>query len=205
MGGDPDYECKLCYDAYGRTTCDNCKTCRNRRDGGRAEREERERREREERERREREERERIQREFERREREARERREREAREREEREEREREKRQKEIEKIKGRLGSLLRSISYKIDGIYLSDFTFNTSCVNQNSIYLYNKTVSNLYCSMNSVGSAYSESINTSLNRERVVEQKNNYLYNETDELSLENLRTLNTGKEKIRFSKKF
>ena len=40
----------------------------------------------------------------------------------------------------------------------------------------------------MNSVGSAYSESINTSLNKERVFEQKSNYLYNESDELSLEN-----------------
>ena len=57
----------------------------------------------------------------------------------------------------------------------------------------------------MNTVGNAYSESIDTSLQRERVYEQKSNYLYKETDELSLENLKTLNTSKKKIQFLKKF
>ena len=57
----------------------------------------------------------------------------------------------------------------------------------------------------MNTVGSANSESIDTTLKRERVHEQKGNYLYKETDELSLENLKTINTSKKKIQFLKKF
>ena len=76
---------------------------------------------------------------------------------------------------------------------------------VKRKNISLKNDRVSNLYCSMNTVGSVYSESIDTSLKRERVYEQKTNYLYKETDELSLENLKTLNMRKEKIQFSKKF
>ena len=59
----------------------------------------------------------------------------------------------------------------------------------NKKSVSLKNEKVCNLYCSMNTVGSTYSESIDTSLNRERIYEQKNNYLYTETDELSLDNL----------------
>ncbi len=58
----------------------------------------------------------------------------------------------------------------------------------------------------MNSVASiAYKETINLSITREKVSEQKNNYLYTGTDELSLDNLKTLNVTKEKARFSKKF
>ena len=76
---------------------------------------------------------------------------------------------------------------------------------INKKSIYLNNKRVNNLYCSMNTVGSANSESIDTTLKRERVYEQKGNYLYKETDELSLENLKTINTSKKKIQFLKKF
>ena len=34
---------------------------------------------------------------------------------------------------------------------------------------------------------------------------KKNNYLYTETDELSLENLRALKIGREKTRLTKKF
>ena len=130
-------------------------------------------------------------------------------REREERKRREREARERreseEEEKAKEKFSSLLKSISNRIKNISFSDYTFNTSCVNKKTLYLKNEKVSNLYCNMNSVGSAYSESINTSLNKERVFEQKRNYLYNESDELSLENLRTINVEKEKIRFSKKF
>ena len=50
----------------------------------------------------------------------------------------------------------------------------------------------------MKTVGKTYSESIDTSLNRERIYEQKNNYLFTETDELSLDNLRTLKTGRKR-------
>ena len=57
----------------------------------------------------------------------------------------------------------------------------------------------------MNTVSSTYSESIDTSLKRERINEQKNNYLYTETDEMSLENLRSLKIGREKARFRKRF
>ena len=57
----------------------------------------------------------------------------------------------------------------------------------------------------MNTVSSTYSESIDTSLKRERINEQKNNYLYTETDEMSLENLRSLKIGREKARFTKRF
>ena len=137
------------------------------------------------------------------RERKRREREERERREREERERRERE--EKAEEKARNNLSSLLNSISYKVSCIYLDDIKINTSMVNKKSIYLNNKRVNNLYCSMNTVGSANSESIDTSLQRERVYEQKSNYLYKETDELSLENLKTLNTSKKKIQFLKKF
>ena len=193
--GNGEYQCKLCYNAYGTYKCDNCSKCMNSSQRKEWEREERERRERERRER------EKAIREWE--ERIRREREERERREREERERREREEREE--EKAKEKFSSLLQSISNRIKNISLSDYTFNTSCVNQKTLYLKNEKVSNLYCYMNSVGSAYSESINTSLNTERVFEQKSNYLYNESDELSLENLRTINVEKEKIRFSKKF
>ncbi len=181
-------QCKLCQEARGTYKCDNRRQRMNSSQRKEWERE-REREEREERERREREERER---------REIRERCEREERERREREEREE-------EKAKEKFSSLLQSISNRIKNISLYDYTFNTSCVNKKTLYLKNEKVNNLYCYMNSVGSAYSESINTSLNKERVFEQKSNYLYNESDELSLENLRTINVEKEKIRFSKKF
>ena len=131
-----------------------------------------------------------------------------EERERKERErEREREKRrnEEEEEKARKRIRSLLNSISSSVNSIYLSDFKFRTSMVNKKSVSLKYEKVCNLYCSMNTVGSTYSESIDTSLNRERIYEQKNNYLYTETDELSLDNLRTLKTGREKARFTKKF
>ena len=181
--------CPLCYKYYRWTNgCDDCNTCKNAREE--REREERERRERE-RKRREREERERRERE------------ERERREREERERRERE--EKAEEKARNNLSSLLNSISSKVSYIHLDDIKINTSMINKKSIYLNNKRVNNLYCSMNTVGNAYSESIDTSLQRERVYEQKSNYLYKETDELSLENLKTLNTSKKKIQFLKKF
>ena len=125
----------------------------------------------------------------------------------EERERKEREKRRNEEEEEKAQKGirSLLNSISSSVNSIYLSDFKFKTSMANKKSVSLKNEKVCNLYCSMNTVGSTYSESIDTSLNRERIYEQKNNYLYTETDELSLDNLRTLKTGREKARFTKKF
>jgi hypothetical protein len=86
-----------------------------------------------------------------------------------------------------------------------LSDFNFRTSIADKKSFSLKYEKVGNLDCSMKTVGKTYSESIDTSLNRERIYEQKNNYLFTETDELSLDNLRTLKTGREKARFTKKF
>ena len=168
--------CPLCdYHYRWKNGCDDCKTCRDER----KKREEEARKERE------------------------RKRKEEEAR-------RERERKIKEIEekaeeKAQNNLSSLLNSISYKVSCIYLDDIKINTSMVNKKSIYLNNERVNNLYCSMNTVGNAYSESIDTSLKRERVYEQKSNYLYKETDELGLENLKTLNTSKKKIQFLKKF
>ena len=114
-------------------------------------------------------------------------------------------KKKEEEEKARKGIKSLLNSISSSVNSIYLSDFKFKTSMANKKSVSLKNEKVCNLYCSMNTVGSTYSESIDTSLNRERIYEQKNNYLYTETDELSLDNLRTLKTGREKARFTKKF
>ena len=121
------------------------------------------------------------------------------------REEEEKRRNEKEEEKAQKGIRSLLNSISSSVNSIYLSDFKFKTSMANKKSVSLKNEKVCNLYCSMNTVGSTYSESIDTSLNRERIYEQKNNYLYIETDELSLDNLRTLKTGREKSRFTKKF
>ena len=86
-----------------------------------------------------------------------------------------------------------------------MNDFKFKASIANKKSVSLKYETVGNLSCSMNTVGNTYSESIDTSLNRERIYEQKNNYLYTETDELSLDNLRISKTGREKARFTKKF
>ena len=121
------------------------------------------------------------------------------------REEEEKRRNEKEEEKAQKGIRSLLYLISSSVNSIYLSDFKFKTSMANKKSVSLKNEKVCNLYCSMNTVGSTYSESIDTSLNRERIYEQKNNYLYTETDELSLDNLRTLKTGREKARFTKKF
>jgi len=126
-------------------------------------------------------------------------------RERERQREREREREEKAEEEARNRLSSLLSSIQNKIGYININDFEINTSKINRKGISLQRQRVSNLYCSMNEVGSAYSESIDTSLKREKVSEQKNNYLYKETEELNLENLKALNTKKEKIRFTKKF
>ena len=164
------------------------------------ERRERERRDRERREEEARKRREREKIEKERREEEARIRREREKREEEER------KRNEEAEKTaKKGIRSLLNKISSAMNSISLNDFKFKTSIANKKSVSLKYEKVGNLCCSMNTVGSTYSESIDTSLKRERIYEQKNNYLYNETDELSLDNLRIVKTGKEKARFTKKF
>ena len=121
------------------------------------------------------------------------------------REEEERRRNEEAEKTAKKGIRSLLHSISSSVNSIYLSDFKFKTSMANKKSVSLKNEKVCNLYCSMNTVGSTYSESIDTSLNRERIYEQKNNYLYTETDELSLDNLRTLKTGREKARFKKKF
>ena len=183
--------CPLCDKNYRwKNGCDDCKSCSNERKKREEEaRKERERKRKEEEE----EERERKRKEKE-----------------EEEERRERERKIKEIEekaeeKAQNKLSSLLNSISYKVSCIYLDDIKINTSMVNKKSIYLNNERVNNLFCSMNTVGNAYSESIDTSLKRERVYEQKSNYLYKETDELGLENLKTLNTSKKKIQFLKKF
>ena len=117
----------------------------------------------------------------------------------------ERERNEREEEEAKKKIRSLLNSISSKINSISLSDFKFNTSIVNEKSFNLKYEKVGNLYCSMNTVSSTYSESIDTSLKRERINEQKDNYLYTETDEMSLENLRSLKIGREKARFTKRF
>jgi len=199
--------CQPCRDHHKWTIgCDGCdhSTCIKNRNRIKKEKEEWETR------RREREERKRREEERLRREREERKRREEEILRREEekrrREEEERQRREEEAEeRAQNNLGSLLNSISYKINGINLGDLKINTSMINRKSVYLQKQRVSNLSCSMNTVGSAYSESIDTSLKRERIFEQKNNYLYKETDELSLENLKTLVIKKEKIRFTKKF
>ena len=119
---------------------------------------------------------------------------------------REEERRNKEEEEVaRKRIKSLLNSISSSINSISLSDFKFRTSIADKKSFSLKYEKVGNLDCSMKTVGKTYSESIDTSLNRERIYEQKNNYLFTETDELSLDNLRTLKTGREKARFTKKF
>ena len=110
-----------------------------------------------------------------------------------------------EEEEARKRIKSLLNSISSSINSISLSDFKFRTSIADKKSFSLKYEKVGNLDCSMKTVGKTYSESIDTSLNRERIYEQKNNYLFTETDELSLDNLRTLKTGREKARFTKKF
>ena len=149
----------------------------------------------------ERKERERKERERRERERKEKERKEREERERKEREERER----KAEEEAQKHLSSLLKSISSKVNTISLNDFTLNTKMINKKSINLQNQKIGNLNCAMNKVGSVNQESINDSLNREIVQEDKNNYLYSGTEELSLENLKSLNTKTEKIKFSKKF
>jgi hypothetical protein len=185
--------CPLCDKYYRwKNGCDDCKKCYNER----KKREEEARKERE-RKRKEEEEEEEKRREIERKIKEI------EA-------EKERVRKIKEIEekaeeKARNNLSSLLNSISYKVSCIYLDDIKINTSMINKKSIYLNNKRVNNLYCSMSTVGSANSESIDTTLKRERVYEQKSNYLYKETDELGLENLKTLNTSKKKIQFLKKF
>ena len=122
------------------------------------------------------------------------------------REEEEERRRNEEAEKnAQKRIRSLLNSISSSINSISLNDFKFKASIANKKSVSLKYETVGNLSCSMNTVGNTYSESIDTSLNRERIYEQKNNYLYTETDELSLDNLRISKTGREKARFTKKF
>ena len=141
------------------------------------------------------------------RERRDRERREEEARKRRERERIERERRRNEEAEKTAKKGirSLLNKISSAMNNISLNDFKFKTSIANKKSVSLKYEKVGNLCCSMNTVGSTYSESIDTSLNRERIYEQKNNYLYTETEELSLDNLRIVKTGKEKARFTKKF
>ena len=175
-----DRDCCTYGDCY--TESHTCPICIK----SRTERKERERRERERRERERKEEKERK---------------EREERERKEREERER----KAEEEAQKHLSSLLKSISSKINTISLNDFTLNTKMINKKSINLQNQKISNLNCAMNKVGSVNQESINDSLNREIVQEDKNNYLYSGTEELSLENLKSLNTKTEKIKFSKKF
>ena len=185
--------CPLCDKYYRwKNGCDDCKSCykeRKKREEEEA-RKERERKRKEEEARRERE---RKIKEIEEKAEEAR-------------KERERKRKEKEEEeKAQNNLSSLLNSISSEVSCIYLDDIKINTSMVNKKSIYLNNERVNNLYCSMNTVGNAYSESIDTSLKRERVYEQKSNYLYKETDELGLENLKTLNTSKKKIQFLKKF
>ena len=178
MGVDP--YCMPCYKKFGWTDrCDGCKVCCH------WKKVERERREEEERRRREEEEEEERRREEEER----------------RREEEERRRREEERRRIK----SLLNSISSSINSISLSDFKFRTSIADKKSFSLKYEKVGNLDCSMKTVGKTYSESIDTSLNRERIYEQKNNYLFTETDELSLDNLRTLKTGREKARFTKKF
>ena len=193
MGVDP--YCMPCYKKFGWTDrCDGCKVCCH------WKKVERERREEEERRRREEEEEEERRREEEERRREEEERRRRE-------EERRREeiRNKKEEEEARKRIKSLLNSISSSINSISLSDFKFRTSIADKKSFSLKYEKVGNLDCSMKTVGKTYSESIDTSLNRERIYEQKNNYLFTETDELSLDNLRTLKTGREKARFTKKF
>ena len=179
------YHCKGCgrhcklFFRGGSSSCYICK--RKERERKERERKERERREEEERRRREEEERRR-------------------------REEEEERRRNEEAEKnAQKRIRSLLNSISSSINSISLNDFKFKASIANKKSVSLKYETVGNLSCSMNTVGNTYSESIDTSLNRERIYEQKNNYLYTETDELSLDNLRISKTGREKARFTKKF
>ena len=194
------YHCKGCgrhcklFFRGGSSSCYICK------------RKERERKERERKERERREEEARRRREEERRRREEEERRRREEEERRRREEEEERRRNEEAEKnAQKRIRSLLNSISSSINSISLNDFKFKASIANKKSVSLKYETVGNLSCSMNTVGNTYSESIDTSLNRERIYEQKNNYLYTETDELSLDNLRISKTGREKARFTKKF
>ena len=186
--------CIKCYKDFGWINrCDGCKDCCL---WKKVEEEERRRRRREE-ERRWEEEKERRRR---------REEEERRRREEEERRRREEERRNKEEEEVaRKRIKSLLNSISSSINSISLSDFKFRTSIADKKSFSLKYEKVGNLDCSMKTVGKTYSESIDTSLNRERIYEQKNNYLFTETDELSLDNLRTLKTGREKARFTKKF
>ena len=188
--GGGEYHCRGCgrhckwIFRGGSSSCYICerKERERREEEARRRREEEERRRREEAERRRREEAERIRREDEER------------------------RRNEEAEKnAQKRIRSLLNSISSKINSISLSDFKFNTSIVNEKSFNLKYEKVGNLYCSMNTVSSTYSESIDTSLKRERINEQKNNYLYTETDEMSLENLRSLKIGREKARFTKRF
>ena len=196
MGVEP--YCIKCYKHFGWIDrCDGCEDCCRWKkvERERREEEERRRREEEEEEERRREEEERIKREEDRRIEERR------------REERRREERRnKEEEEVaRKRIKSLLNSISSSINSISLSDFKFRTSIADKKSFSLKYEKVGNLDCSMKTVGKTYSESIDTSLNRERIYEQKNNYLFTETDELSLDNLRTLKTGREKARFTKKF
>ena len=166
---------------------------------------ERERRERERRDRERREEEARKRRERERIERERRERERREEEERRRREEEERRRNEEAEKTAKKGIRSLLNKISSAVNCISLNDFKFKISIANKKSVSLKYEKVGNLSCSMNTVGSTYSESIDTSLKRETIHEQKNNYLYTETEELSLDNLRIVKTGKEKARFTKKF
>ena len=194
MGADP--YCIKCYKAYGwENSCDGCEVCCPWKKVERLKREEEERRRREEERRRRREEEERRRREDEERRRRAEE----------ERRRREERRNKEEEEEARKRIKSLLNSISCPINSISLSDFKFRTSIAVKKSFSLKYEKVGNLDCSMKTVGKTYSESIDTSLNRERIYEQKNNYLFTETDELSLDNLRTLKTGREKARFTKKF
>ncbi len=188
MGVDP--YCIKCYRAFGWTnSCDECDVCCPWKKVERERREE-ERRRREEEERRRREEEERRREEIKKKKKE---------------EEKKKEERRNKEEEARKRIKSLLNSISSSINSISLSDFKFRTSIADKKSFSLKYEKVGNLDCSMKTVGKTYSESIDTSLNRERIYEQKNNYLFTETDELSLDNLRTLKTGREKARFTKKF
>jgi len=194
MGVDP--LCKKCYEYYGWTNrCDGCEVCCP------WKKVERERREEEERRRRRKEELEERRKKLE----EMKKKLEEEKKKIEEEKKKEERRNKEEEEEARKRIKSLLNSISISINSISLSDFKFRTSIADKKSFSLKYEKVGNLDCSMKTVGKTYSESIDTSLNRERIYEQKNNYLFTETDELSLDNLRTLKTGREKARFTKKF
>jgi hypothetical protein len=120
-------------------------------------------------------------------------------------EEEEKKKEEAEEENAQINISELLKSIASKVNGIDSSDFKINTDMINKKRITLRNKRVNNLKCQMNKVEKTDLIPIDTELKKEIITEDKSNYLYEETEELSLENLKILNSKSEKIKFSKKF